>query len=72
MSDKVNDFLEGLTLAQLTKLQVLLNEKVAAQAARRAQPGRLPPVSRNDVASMAESLGLDISALLRDVKKKSS
>lgn len=72
MSDKVNDFLEGLTLAQLTKLQVLLNEKVAAEAVRRAQPGRLPPIPKSDVASLAESLGLDISSLLRDVKKKSS
>lgn len=72
MSDKVNEFLEGLSLAQLTKLQVLLNEKVAAKEARRTQPGRLPPVPKNDIASMAESLGLDISGLLRDVKKRGS
>ena len=70
MSDKVNEFLDGLSLAQLTKLQASLTEKLASQAARRAQSVRVPPLPKTDVVSMADSLGLDISGLLRDVKKR--
>ncbi len=71
MTDRVTEFLASLTLIQLNKLQEKLELRARERAEKRKTAGRLPPIPSNDVGSMAEALGLDISQLMRDVKRRS-
>lgn len=72
MNDRITEFLSELSLPQLQALQDKLAEKARYEAERKRRPGVIPPVHTGDVSKAAEALGLDISGLLRDVKRKSA
>jgi len=84
MNDHTFEFLSGLTLEQLQALKVRLSEHIKALADAKAQRQdkqisnasasrfNLPPVQTGCVSKAADALGLDISSLMRDVKRRSS
>lgn len=71
MNDQLTDLLSGLSLEQLQALQEKLASKAAAKTQRAKKTGLLPPIPSGDVSKMADALGLDISSLMRDVKRRS-
>lgn len=72
MNDPIFDYLSDLSLPQLQALQVKLTEHIQAKAEAKRLRGHLPPVQTGCVSKAAEALGLDISSLMRDVKRRSS
>ena len=71
MNDRITEFLSELSLQQLQALQSTLTQKIHADAELKQRSARLPPVPTGDISKAAEALGLDISSLLRDVKRRS-
>ncbi|SIQ25148.1 hypothetical protein [Marinobacterium stanieri] len=74
MSDTdVSVFLMQLELEQLDKitadLQLRAEQRAKEQAEQKSKP-RFPP-SFNDLDSMAENVGLDLSSLIKDIKRRS-
>lgn len=74
MSDTdVSVFLMQLELEQLDKitadLQLRAEQRAKEQAEQQSKP-RFPP-SFNDLDSMAENVGLDLSSLIKDIKRRS-
>ena len=63
--------LSSLDLDQLDKIQQKLNEKIEQNAQKRERLSKLPPRTSNDLEDLAELQGLDLSGLMRDVKRYS-
>lgn len=80
MNDHTYEYLSGLTLPQLQALKVSLSMHIKARAKAKALEKsnasnsriNLPPIQTGCVSKAADALGLDISGLMRDVKRRSS
>lgn len=69
--DELISRLSLLSNEQLDALQETLQQKARDKQAERERLKKLPPRTSNDLEALAEMQGLDLSSLLRDVKKYS-
>jgi len=70
MSDTdVSAFLMQLELDQLDKIMEDLQARIRQKAQEKSKP-RFPP-SFSDLDAMADSVGLDLSSLIKDIKRRS-
>jgi hypothetical protein len=63
--------LSQLSIEQLDALHEKLQLKINDQKAERERLTKLPPRTSNDLEALAEMQGLDLSSLLKDVKRYS-
>ncbi|MGB0203466.1 MAG: hypothetical protein ACPF9K_00300 [Neptuniibacter sp.] len=63
--------LSQLSIEQLDALHEKLQLKIKYQKAERERLTKLPPRTSNDLEALAEMQGLDLSSLLKDVKRYS-
>lgn len=63
--------LSQLSIEQLDALHEKLQLKIKDQKAERERLTKLPPRTSNDLEALAEMQGLDLSSLLKDVKRYS-
>ncbi|PIE25038.1 MAG: hypothetical protein CSA60_01640 [Neptuniibacter caesariensis] len=63
--------LTSLPLEQLDAIQQSLLLRLEKKEAERERLKKLPPRTSNDLEALAELQGLDLSSLLRDVKRYS-
>ncbi|EAR61947.1 hypothetical protein [Neptuniibacter caesariensis] len=61
--------LASLSTEQLDAIQTKLLEKAERKEAERERLKKLPPRTSNDLEALAELQDLDLSSLLRDVKR---
>ncbi|MDO6513102.1 MULTISPECIES: hypothetical protein [unclassified Neptuniibacter] len=63
--------LSALSTEQLDAIQNSLLEKIRDKDAKRERLTKLPPRTSNDLEALADMQDLDLSSLLRDVKRYS-
>ena len=63
--------LSQLSIEQLDAIHEKLQLKIKDQKAERERLTKLPPRTSNDLEALAEMQGLDLSSLLKDVKRYS-
>lgn len=67
--------LKQLSVDQLNDLQIKVTAKAAELEQKRLEKrmqrqSKLPPTPGNDVEKMADSLGLDLSGLMREISRR--
>ncbi|WP_299179400.1 hypothetical protein [uncultured Neptuniibacter sp.] len=63
--------LASLSTEQLDAIQQQLHEHAERKEAERERLKKLPPRTSNDLEALADMQGLDLSSLMRDVKRYS-
>lgn len=69
--DELFGRLKSLTSAQLDVIMEKLQQKIRTMEAERERLTKLPPRTSNDINALAEMQGLDLSGLMRDIKRHS-
>lgn len=67
--DEISRVLSNCTLEQLEQITEKLQSLAAQKQAQKRTP-RFPPSGTNDLQSLAEMQGLDLSRLLREISKR--
>ena len=70
MIDKdITERLKSLSIDQLDKLKASLDHKIKENNEACKKALKAPPLNSNDLNTLAEMAGLDISSLLREIGK---
>ncbi|WP_271273843.1 hypothetical protein [Aliamphritea hakodatensis] len=62
--------LASLSIEQLNKLHLKIEQKVAEKKARAQQLSSVPPRNQSDLEQLASHQGLDLSGLMREISKR--
>ncbi len=70
IEDKISEKLMPLTLEQLVLVETQLEKMVAEKKEAKKRASRFPPVTHNDLDSLAALQGLDVSGLMREISRR--
>ncbi len=68
--NEVDNRLHSLSLDQLSKLLIKLQDTVQSKKAALKEASKTPPRSQSDIEKLAELQGLDLSGLMREISKR--
>ena len=66
----LTEWLMTLSLPQLEKVEQVVQRKAEEKAAEKRRLMAAPPRSTNDIQELAAMQGLDISGLMREIKRR--